>query len=438
MRGSRFTITDDITAIHTGAMDALLPFASSLAAIVVINLMLSGDNAIVIALAARSLPERLQKKAILFGALGAVVVRSAMTVGVVWLLQVPGLLFAGGLALIYIGYKLLIPEEGDAEAHVAKPKSIWGAIRTIVIADMVMGVDNVLAVAGAAHGSYLLVVLGLVTSVPIVMWGSTWLLKLVDRYPVIVYVGAGVLLWTAAKMLSEEPLVAEYAHDPMVLVSLYATVVFGPLWAGFLRNHRHLESRIHARLAELQRQAAAHPVSNPMEGNPMKAVLVPVSELANSHLAVERVMKEYYGDHDLRIHLLHVRRPLSRRISQFVRRSLRDDYHRERAALAMAPAREILDKRSIPYELHTCVGDVAQTIAEQARRLEVDRIVMATARRGSLTRILEDSTTERVLHLTNVPVELVVSDAVSSLERWGAAVAIAAALAAIATFLSID
>ena len=420
-------------------MDALLPFASSLAAIVVINLMLSGDNAIVIALAARNLPERLQKKAILFGALGAVVVRSAMTVGVVWLLQIPGLLFVGGLALIYIGYKLLIPDdEGDAHAGVAKPKGIWGAIRTIVVADMVMGVDNVLAVAGAAHGSYTLVVLGLVTSVPIVMWGSTWLLKLVDRYPVIVYIGAGVLLWTAAKMLTEEPLVEEYAQEPVKLVLIYGIVVVGTLWAGFMRNHRHLESRIHARLAELHEQALAAPDSSATEGVSMKAVLVPVSELPNSHHAVERVMKEYYGDHDLRIHLLHVRRPLSRRISQFVRRSLRDDYHRERAALALAPAMDILEKRAIPYEVHACVGDVARTIADQAKKLEVDRIVMATARRGSITRLLEDSTTERVLALTDVPVELVVSDAVSSVERWGIPVAIVTALAALATLFMMD
>jgi len=440
MAGSSFPIPPDAAHAQNQCMDALLAFASSLAAIIVINLMLSGDNAIVIALAARNLPQRLQKKAILFGALGAVVVRSAMTVGVVWLLQVPGLLFVGGIALIYIGYKLLIPDDSDdAGAKLGKPRGIWGAIRTIVVADMVMGVDNVLAVAGAAHGSYLLVVIGLVTSVPIVMWGSTWLLKLVDRLPVIVYIGAGVLLWTAAKMLTEEPLVAEHAQEPVKLVLIYAVVVFGTLWAGFMRNHRHLESRIHARLGELHKLAFEPPDSSgPAKGATMKAVLVPVSELPNSHLAVERVIKEYYGDHDLRIHLLHVRRPLSRRISQFVRRSLREDYHRERAALALAPVKEILEKRAIPYEEHACVGDVAQNIAEQAKRLQVHRIVMATARRGSITRILEDSTTERVLRLTNVPVELVVSDAVSSVERWGVPVALAAALAALATLFMLD
>jgi len=233
-------------------MDTVLQFLSSFAAIVVINLMLSGDNAIVIALAARSLPERLQKRAILFGTVGAVVVRIAMTLGVVWLLEIPGLLFVGGVALIWIGYKLLLPDdEGSPEGHIGKAKGIWGAIRTIVVADMVMGVDNVLGVAGAAHGSYVLVVLGLATSVPIVVWGSTWLLKWVERYPVIVYVGSAVLLWTAAKMIASEPLAVEAASHPAIFIPLYAFVVFGVLWAGFVRNHRHLESRIHARLAQL-------------------------------------------------------------------------------------------------------------------------------------------------------------------------------------------
>ncbi|HEX7605925.1 MAG TPA: TerC family protein, partial [Usitatibacter sp.] len=222
-------------------MDTALQFLSSFAAIVVINLMLSGDNAIVIALAARSLPPRLQGRAIVFGTLGAVVVRCAMTIAVVRLLAIPGLLFAGGIALIWIGYKLLLPDESEDPAGlIVKPRGLWGAIRTIVVADMVMGVDNVLGVAGAANGSYVLVVLGLVTSVPIVVWGSTLLLKWVERYPAIVYVGAGALLWTAAKMISAEPLAQETTGHPLVLVLLYSTVVLGVLWAGFVRNHRHL------------------------------------------------------------------------------------------------------------------------------------------------------------------------------------------------------
>ena len=165
-----------------------LDFFSALAAIVVIDLMLAGDNAIVIALAARNVPAHLQKRAIAWGTAGAIVVRSLMTLIVVWLLQIPGLLFVGGAILVWIAYKLLIPDDDGAshEESGTRPTSFWGAMRTIIVADAVMGLDNVLAVAGAAHGSYVLVIIGLAISVPIVVWGSSLLLKWVERYPVIV------------------------------------------------------------------------------------------------------------------------------------------------------------------------------------------------------------------------------------------------------------
>jgi len=306
-----------------GGMDALLAFLGSFAAIVLINLMLSGDNAIVIALAARNVPARLQRRAIALGTRGAVVVRCAMTLGVVWLLEIPGLLFAGGVALVWIGYKLLLPGDGDEMNLASRARGIWGAVRTIVVADMVMGVDNVLGVAGAAHGSFTLVVLGLVTSIPIVIWGSRWLLKWVERHPSIVYVGAAVLLWTAAKMILEEPLAEDATRHPALRFALYLVVVGGVLWAGFMRNHRHLESRIHARLAQL----ASRP-SHPPTGGSMNVVLVPVSDLANSHHAVHRVAEEYARNPDIAIHLLNVRRPLSMRVARLVRRTLREDYHR--------------------------------------------------------------------------------------------------------------
>ena len=415
-------------------METVLAFLGGLAAIVVINLMLSGDNAIVIALAARSVPQRLQRKAILFGTAGAVVVRIAMTLGVVWLLEIPGLLFVGGVALIWIGYKLLIPEDDANEValHSGNARSMWGAIRTIVAADIVMGVDNVIGVAGAAQGSYVLVILGLVTSIPIVVWGSTWLLKWVERFPVIVYVGAGVLLWTAATMIVHEPLAQDAVSHMAIVIPLYVIVVCGVLWAGLLRNHRHLESRIHARIAQLR---AAHPHLSDPKGGSMNVVLVPVSDLPNSHLAVERVAAEFPRNPDMVVHLLNVRKPLSKRVSRFVRRSLREDDHRENAAVALEPARKMLDRHRIPYEVHVRVGDPATLIADEAKRIGADRIVMATARTGSITRIIEDSTTERVLHLTSVPVEIVVSDAVSKLERYGVPAAIAAIIAGFVAFL---
>ncbi|HEX6017144.1 MAG TPA: TerC family protein, partial [Burkholderiaceae bacterium] len=174
-------------------------------AIVVIDIVLAGDNAIVIALAARQLPKHLQRRAIVWGALGAVVVRVVLTAAVVWLLKVPGLLAVGGALLLWIAWKLLQPDEsqpnGDDSPHAPVVTGFWGAMRTVIVADALMGLDNVLAVAGAAHGSLLLVVLGLAISVPIVMWGSTLVLKVVERYPSVVYLGSGVLVWTAVTMM---------------------------------------------------------------------------------------------------------------------------------------------------------------------------------------------------------------------------------------------
>ncbi len=185
-------------------------FMSALFAIVVIDLVLAGDNAIVIGLAARGLPPHLQKKAVFWGALGAVAVRAVLTAGVVWLLKIPGFLLVGGLALIWIAWQLVSDRGDDGHANIGTAVTLRQALQTIIIADTVMGVDNVLAVAGAAHGSFLLVVIGLLISIPIVMLGSTLILKAVERFPIIIVFGAGVLGWTAAKMVSAEPSLATF------------------------------------------------------------------------------------------------------------------------------------------------------------------------------------------------------------------------------------
>jgi YjbE family integral membrane protein len=226
-------------------VDLLSPqFWSALFAIVVIDLVLAGDNAIVIALAARRLPAELRNKAIVWGTVGAIAVRAAMSLAVVALLKVPGLLAAGGLLLVWIAYKLLAPGHEPDEQVAARPQitGFWAAIRTIVIADTIMGLDNVLGVAGAAQGSFLLVILGLLLSVPIMVWGSSLILRMVDRYPAIIYVGAGVLAWTAAVMLVNEPLLEErIASRPWLPWAVYALLTGGVLLAGFLRNRARPE-----------------------------------------------------------------------------------------------------------------------------------------------------------------------------------------------------
>jgi YjbE family integral membrane protein len=182
---------------------------SALAAIVLIDLVLAGDNAIVIALAARRLPAALRRRAIVWGTVGAVVVRSLLTLAAVWLLKIPGLMLAGGLALLWIAWKLARGEEGSDEPH-AEASGFWGAMRTIVVADALMGIDNVLGVAGAAHGAFDLVVIGLALSVPIVVFGSTLVLRLLQRFPWIVWVGAAVLAFTALQMVLGDPLVQRW------------------------------------------------------------------------------------------------------------------------------------------------------------------------------------------------------------------------------------
>ncbi len=216
----------------------LSTFLSALLAIVVIDVVLGGENAIVIALAARGLPAHLQKRAIFWGAFGAIGVRSVMTVLVVWLLKIPGLLLAGGALLVWIAYRLLVPAEQNGDPAHPAAATFWGAMRTIVIADAVMGLDNVLAVAGAAQGSYALVVAGLVISVPIVVWGSTLVLKVVERYPAVVYLGALVLLGTAAKMMTSEPLLAPaLAAAPWLKPAAYLIVPL-VLGVGYLLQRR--------------------------------------------------------------------------------------------------------------------------------------------------------------------------------------------------------
>ena len=207
------------------------PWWSALLAIILIDLVLAGDNAIVIALAARQLPKELQKKAIVWGTVGAIVVRSVMTVGVVWLLKIPGVMLVGGLGLLWVAYRLLADAGADAE-HGVTATTFWGAMKTIVVADALMGVDNVLGVAGAAHGSFDLVVIGLVVSVPIVVFGSAVVLKLVERFPIIIKLGAAVLALTAAKMIVGEPLLDEVFDEQVLRWGTYALAVVGVLASG--------------------------------------------------------------------------------------------------------------------------------------------------------------------------------------------------------------
>lgn len=213
-------------------------FFSGLLAIILLDLVLAGDNAIVIALAARNLPKSLQTKAVFWGTFGAIAVRVALTAVVVYLLKLPGLMLIGGVLLLPIAWKLL-KHEDESGPEISASSSFWSALRTIIAADALMGMDNVLAIAGASKGHLGLVVLGLLISVPLVVWGSTLILKLIERFPIIVYIGAGAIAWTAGRMIAHDGLLQPwFAPRPWVGYVLDAVLVLGICGGGWLRQRR--------------------------------------------------------------------------------------------------------------------------------------------------------------------------------------------------------
>ncbi|MCL6605758.1 MAG: TerC family protein [Paenibacillus sp.] len=222
----------------------LWEFILSLLNIVFLDLILAGDNAIVIGLAARNLQADMQKKAVIIGTAGAVILRIVATILVVWLLKIPWLLLLGGLLLIVIAYKLLTDD--NSRNDIRSEGNLWSAVRTIIIADAAMGLDNVIAVAGAAKHNIILVILGLLISVPIVVWGSTIFIKLINKYPWIIYVGSAVLGYTATSMIVEEPSIHSFFHTHTLLRYLFIGIIIAGIIAiGHWKRHheqRHTEN----------------------------------------------------------------------------------------------------------------------------------------------------------------------------------------------------
>jgi YjbE family integral membrane protein len=403
-------------------------FLSALLAIIMIDLVLAGDNAIVIALAARNLPPAVRTKAVVWGTAGAIAVRTVMTLIVVWLLNIPGLMLLGGLALVWIAYKLLADHD-TGEKEVSAASSFWGAMKTIIIADAVMGLDNVLAVAGAAHGSFLLVVIGLLISVPIMIGGSQLILKFIERYPAIIYIGGAILAWTAATMISHEPLLKEFiAANPWMSALLHIAIIGGVLGGGYMANVGEARANVSRHVVHMEgtrdeRWAAMK------GGTDMHRVLIPVDATGNSLKAVEHVVNRHAGDDGLEVHLVHVSTPLSLYVARFLKHGERESYHRAEAQKALEPAQALLNRFSVPYAAHAELGDKAETIHRIAQRLHADEIVMGTARKNSLTRVLEDSVTNRVIERATIPVDVIAGSEISSIEKIGLPASIGALFA---------
>lgn len=186
-----------------------LEFFYAFLSIFLVDIVLSGDNAVVIALASRNLPEKQKTKAIFWGSFGAIVLRVILTFLAVSLLQtIPLLHLVGGLLLTWIAFKLLNDDEGDENIQAAN--GLGKAIQTIIIADLVMSLDNVLAIAAIAQDSFLLIIIGLGISMPLMIWGSAILMRLMGKFPIIVWAGAGLLAWTAGDMMNKDALADQY------------------------------------------------------------------------------------------------------------------------------------------------------------------------------------------------------------------------------------
>ncbi len=197
------------------------PFWLAVGQIIMIDILLGGDNAVVIALACRQLPPNLRTKGILWGTAGAIVLRVILIAFALTLLAIPFLKLVGAALLLWIGVKLLAPDGDDAHSNIQGSDKLWAAVKTVIVADLVMSIDNVIAIAGAATGAggnhqLSLVVFGLLVSIPIIIWGSQLVLKIMDRFPIIITVGGMLLGWIAGTMAHSDPAVVAYIpQNPM-------------------------------------------------------------------------------------------------------------------------------------------------------------------------------------------------------------------------------
>ena len=369
--------------------------------IILVNIVLSGDNAVVIALAARSLPPHQQKKAIMWGAGAAVGMRIILTIIAVEMLKWPWLKLVGAVLLLWIAVKLLIPEEGGDD--VESSDNLWAAIKTILIADLVMSLDNVIGVAAAAKGSITLLILGLAISIPLVIFGATVLMKLMHRFPVIITIGAGLLGWVAGDMAATDPVVKDWV-DANAAWLHWAAPSAGAVLVVLLGKWLAARAGAEAEVVDLAESKVEHPAPHALA----MILLVPVDGSEASGRALDGLINQFglYKD-GVAIHLLNVQRALSSRAAAHIAGDAVPDYHREQGVAELAPARARLDAAKIPYQHHIAVGEPAEVIARYAKEQGCDQIVMGTRGMSSVSNLLLGSVATQVIHLSSVPVLLV-------------------------------
>lgn len=366
--------------------------------IVAIDIVLGGDNAVVIALASRRLPEKQRKLAILWGAFGAIGLRVVLIFFALYLLAIPFLKVIGALLLLWIGVKLLLPEREGNGHDIDASTTLLGAVKTIVVADAVMSLDNVIAIAGAAKGELGLVIFGLIVSVPIIVWGSKLVLKLMDRFPVVVVFGGALLGWIAGDMVVTDVALAGWFKASLPAPGWIAPV-FGAVLVVLLG--KSLAARALAKapafteLGAAARASAAVPAALAPAGSAslsrpgfFNCILLAVDASDNAARAVQYVIdlhRHQTVPDALEIHVLNVQRPVSGDVAAFVSKESLQDYHREQSAEALKRPRAILDGAGVKYTVHMLVGKPWEVISEYAGVNHCDHIVMGTRGLGSYT-----------------------------------------------------
>jgi YjbE family integral membrane protein len=377
-----------------------LEFWIALLEIIGVNIVLSGDNAVVIALAARSLPPLQQKRAVAWGSGAAVVMRIALTIVAVELLRLPYLKLAGAVLLVWIAVKLLVPGE-ESEGHGAATSSLPAAIKTILIADLVMSLDNVIAVAAAAKGNTVLLIAGLAISIPLVVFASRLLLTLMDRFPAIITLGAALLGWVAGEMAITDPAARGWVEAQAVFLH-YVAPAAGAI--GVVLVGKWLASRAAGTARKVSPVAAAHAPGR------LQRILLAVDGSKGAAKAVRHLIalrENLREPRTLDVHLLNVQRPVTGDVATFVPGETLDDYYRERSEQTLAPARVLLAAAGLAPHEHRRVGDPGQIIAEVAQAEDCDLIVMGTRGLGTHTGALLGSVAQGTAEQAGVPVMLV-------------------------------
>ena len=397
-------------------MDMLMTtdFWIAVGQIILIDILLGGDNAVVIALACRKLPAKQRTQGIIWGTAGAIVLRVALIFFALQLLAIPFLKLVGAALLLWIGVKLLLPEHGEGHSDIEGSDRLWGAVRTVIVADFVMSLDNVIAIAGAAESaggdhSMALVIFGILVSIPIIVWGSQFVIKLMDRFPAIITLGAMLLGWIAGTMAVTDPALV----DPNVMPGWpkvptfdglrYAAGAFGALLVygigRFFTARAARGSRAEAPAAAADGAARA-----------LRKVLLAVDGSEGSLRAAEQVLalrQDMREPAALEVQLINVQRPVPGDVGSFVSAKSIDEYQHERSETALAPVRQLMAAQGMACKEHPAIGTPSDVIARVAREEGCDLIVMGARGFGSHAAALIGSVATGTLEASTVPVLLV-------------------------------